>query len=284
MFQPPCPGGVFCARREPTVPQSVATKSTFMPSFFEQIRGHIAERLGDRLILRHQARHRLAGIAALGEQLLGSVKIALALQDLAARLGVERRIGREEAGQRLPQRSVVADERAHVVFLAHRHQHRAPRPHVVERRIQEVHTERADIAEGIADVDADVLVLLQDGHEVRNRILPPVDLAVLQRGGSGRRIRHHDPFDAVDQHLLAAGEPRRLLLPRYVVGELLEHGFRAGHPLALGELHRPRADIIADLLERVGLRDALRHDEGARRVVLAERIAASSGKAASGPI
>ena len=31
MCHPPWPGGVFIARRWPTVPQSVATKSTFMP-------------------------------------------------------------------------------------------------------------------------------------------------------------------------------------------------------------------------------------------------------------
>ena len=34
MAQPPCPGGDFCARRWPVVPQSVATKSTFMPMRF----------------------------------------------------------------------------------------------------------------------------------------------------------------------------------------------------------------------------------------------------------
>ena len=44
-------------------------------------------------------------------------------------------------------------------------------------------------------------------HEIGDRILPPVDLAVLQRGRRRRGIGHHDPFDAVDQHLLAAGEP-----------------------------------------------------------------------------
>ena len=31
MFQPPWAGGFFMARRVPVVPQSVATKSTFMP-------------------------------------------------------------------------------------------------------------------------------------------------------------------------------------------------------------------------------------------------------------
>lgn len=135
-----------------------------------------------------------------------------------------------------------------------------------------VHPEGADIAEGIADIDADVLVLLQHGHEIGDRVLPPVDLTVLQGGGSGGRIRHHQPLDAIDQDVLAAGKPRRLLLPRHVIGELLEHRLGAGHPFALGELHRTRADIFGDLLERIRLRDALGHDEGARRVVLGQRV------------
>jgi hypothetical protein len=33
--------------------------------------GHVARRPGDQQVLRHQARHRLARIAALGEQALG---------------------------------------------------------------------------------------------------------------------------------------------------------------------------------------------------------------------
>ena len=52
-----------------------------------------------------------------------------------------------------------------------------------------------------------VAVLAQHRHQVGDRVLPPVHLAVLQRGGGGRRVRHHDPFDAVDQHPLAAREP-----------------------------------------------------------------------------
>ena len=36
MPQPPWPGGFLEARRWPTVPQSVATKSTVMPIFFSR--------------------------------------------------------------------------------------------------------------------------------------------------------------------------------------------------------------------------------------------------------
>ncbi len=237
----------------------------------QQLRGDVALRLGDRLVLRHQARDRLAGISALGEQLPGPGDIALALEDIAALLGVERRARGEETRQRLPERLIVADQRAHVVFLVHRHQHGAARFDVVERRMQVVHPEHADVAERIGDVDADVAVLLQHRHEIGNRILPPVHLAVLQRGRCRSRIGDHNPLDAVDQHLLAAGEPGRLLLPRHIIGELLEHRLRAGHPFACGEFHRAGADILGDLLEGIDLGDALRHDEGARRIVLGQR-------------
>ena len=136
--------------------------------------------------------------------------------------------------------------------------------------MQVVHPERTDVAERIGDVDVDVAVLLERRHQIGDRALPPIDLAVLQRGRRRRGIRDHHPFDAVNQHLLAAGEPGRLLLPRRVIGKFLEHRLGAGHPFALGELHRARADIFGDLLERVGLGDALRHDERAGRAVLAQ--------------
>ncbi len=134
-----------------------------------------------------------------------------------------------------------------------------------------VHAERADVAERVGDIDGDVAVLLQDRHEVRDRILPPINFAVLQGGGGSGGIRHHDPFYAVDEHILAAGEPRGLLLPRHVVGEFLEHGLGAGDPFALCKLHRPAADVLRDLLEWIGLSDALGHHERAGRIVLAQR-------------
>ncbi len=237
----------------------------------QQIRGDIALRFGDLLILRHEARDRLPRIAALGQKLLGGCDIALALQDLAARFSVERRTRREETRQRLPERGVIPDQRAHVVFLAEGREHGTSRLHIVEGRVQVVHPEHTDVAERVGDVDTDVAVLLEHRHEIGDRILPPIDLPVLQRGRRRGRIRHHHPFHAVDQHLLAAGEPGRLLLPRRVIGKLLEHRLGAGHPLALRELHWARADIFGDLLEWVGLGDTLRHDEGAGRAVLAQR-------------
>src|SRR5262249_7735008 len=56
-----------------------------------------------------------------------------------------------------------------------------------------------------------------------------------------------------------------------IVGELLEHGPGARRPFILDEAHRPAADMLADLLERIGRGDSRRHDETARRDDLAER-------------
>ena len=54
--------------------------------------------------------------------------------------------------------------------------------------------------------------------------------------------------------------------------ELLEHRLRARHPLVALEAERAGADVFADLLERVGLGDALGHDEGAGRADFAQRV------------
>src|SRR3984893_2945639 len=113
----------------------------------QQIRGDVALRLGDLLTLRHDARDRLARITALGQELFGRRDIALALQDLAALLRIERRTRREETRQRLPERGIVPDQCTHVVFLAEGRQYRAPRLHVVEWRVQVVHPENAGGAE-----------------------------------------------------------------------------------------------------------------------------------------
>src|SRR3984893_11075318 len=97
----------------------------------QQIRGDIALRFGDLLILRHDTRDRLARIAALGQELFGRRNIALALQDLAALLTVERGTRREETRQRLPERGIIPDQCTHVVFLAEGREYRASRLHIV---------------------------------------------------------------------------------------------------------------------------------------------------------
>src|SRR5262249_9694911 len=79
------------------------------------------------------------------------------------------------------------------------------------------------------------------------------------------------PFDAVEQHALAAGEPRMRLLPRRVIGEFFEYRPRAGKPFLAHEAHWPTADILGDRLERIGRRDPRRHDEAGWRSDFAER-------------
>jgi hypothetical protein len=58
---------------------------------------------------------------------------------------------------------------------------------------------------------------------------------------------------------------------RHIVGEFLEYRPGARRPFILDEAHRPAADMLVDLLERIGCGDPRRHDETARRDDLAER-------------
>src|SRR5262245_58742215 len=67
------------------------------PEPFEQVGGDVALRLGDRLVLSDEAGDRLARITAFGQQFLGGIELARALEDLAAFLGIERRARGEKA-------------------------------------------------------------------------------------------------------------------------------------------------------------------------------------------
>jgi hypothetical protein len=82
---------------------------------------------------------------------------------------------REEAAHHLPEARVVADQRAHVVFLLQRRHHGLAHLRVVEGRVQVVHAEGADVAERIGDVDHHVPIAAQHRHQVGDRVLPPVD-------------------------------------------------------------------------------------------------------------
>ena len=143
---------------------------------------------------------------------------------------------------------------------------------IVEGRMQLVEADHAHRSHRIGVLDLDVLVLGQQGHEVGRHHLPPVHLARVERGGGRGRVRDIDPLDAVDLHDLAARGPGRRLLARHIVGVLDEHDLVARHPFFLHELEGTRADGVLDVLERVGLGDALRHDEGHVGRGLAERI------------
>src|ERR1700756_4398652 len=56
---------------------------------------------------------------------------------------------------------------------------------------------------------------------------------------------------------LAPGEPRAGLRARRIVGKFFERGPGARNPFVLHEAHGAAADIFGNLLERVGLGDAL---------------------------
>ena len=134
-----------------------------------------------------------------------------------------------------------------------------------------IEEQRADVAQPILDIHCDVAVFAQRRHQIGQRLLQPIDLAVLQRGRGSRRVGDGDPFDTVCNDLFAAGKPGRWLRSRHVAVEFLEHGFGARRPFVLDEAHGPAADIFIDLLERIGGGDPCRHDEAARRDDLAER-------------
>lgn len=73
--------------------------------------------------------------------------------------------------------------------------------------MQVVEAQVTDVAEGIGDVHHQVAVLAQQRHQIGDGKLPPIHLTVLKRCGGGGRVGHHDPFDAIEQHPLAAREP-----------------------------------------------------------------------------
>ena len=93
--------------------------------------------------------------------------------------------------------------------------------------------------------------------------MDPVDFASLQRRGGGGAVGHDCVLDAIDIHPLAAGEEIRGFVARDVFVVFHPGGLRAGDPVFLDELERAGADRLGDLFERVGLRDAFRHDEAA---------------------
>ena len=260
-------GGAALADRAPVGGDEVDGHADLL----QQIGRDLTHGLERRLVLRHEARHRQTAISCLGEQLLGAVDVARACQHLATRIAEGGGAGREHAAELAPQRGVGADHRAHVVFLAERHLHRAPHLHVIEGGMHVIEAEGAEVAEWVGDVDLDVAVALQHGHEIRERGFPPVDLTRLQGGRCRRRIGHDDPLDAIHIHDLAACPPVTGLVARDVVRVLLERRERAGLPVGAYELHRAGADVLLDLLERISLGDALGHDEAARRADLAER-------------
>jgi hypothetical protein len=90
-----------------------------------------------------------------------------------------------------------------------------------------------------------------------------VDLAADQRGHGGLRVGDVDPLDALEHRDLAACEARRRLGAGTVLRVLHVDDPLARLPLVALEHERTRADDLLrlDRLGRIGLGDALRHDQ-----------------------
>ena len=127
-----------------------------------------------------------------------------------------------------------------------------------------------DLAGAVLYGDNEVFVGLQLRHEIDRRVLPPIDLALLQRRSRSARVGHEVPHDPVDIDDLGSGvEARLAILARYVIRVLLEHDALAGHALRSDEFERAAADRLLDLLVGIGLRQPLRHN---RAIHLRERV------------
>ena len=148
---------------------------------------------------------------------------------------------------------------------------------VVERLEELVEAEDVLVAPLVEVDQLDVLVGLQDLEEVVLRIFDHVDLALEQCVHDRLLIGHRHPFDAIDLGDLAAGQARRRLAARLVLGILDVDRLLAGLPFVLHEEEGTGAGRILDLLEGIGLGDALGHDEGVARG-LAQRLQHDAGR------
>jgi hypothetical protein len=88
--------------------------------------------------------------------------------------------------------------------------------------------------------------------QVVRRLLHEVDLAGEERVDRLLLIGDCAPFDPVDLDDLAAGQARRRLGARLVVGIADVDDLLAGLPFVLLEDERAGADVVVDLLEGVG--------------------------------
>ena len=202
---------------------------------------------------------------------MGAAHPALGLQ-LAADGGAVRRVAEEHRVAGLVE-LLDADLGAQERLLRERGDRRLAHLRIVEGLVQVVeagHVLQADVRD---HRQLQVRVLLDGLVEIETELLDDVDLALLQRGDLRLTVAQREiPFDAVDVDALAAGGARRRLAARHVLVELGVDRLVARLELVALEDVRARADVLLDLLERVGLGDTLGHDEGDRRARLAERL------------
>ena len=205
MFQPPCAGGSFLARREthraPVHRLHVDVEPGLAHAWIStwvagvMVSWSVAAQNGDRLAL----------VAGLLEQLQRLLRVVV-LEHGAAGIAGQRRAAHDQAVAHLVVLG-IADDGAQEVLLVDQVVHRLPRLDVVERRVQVVEADEAEVGAEVAGLhQLDALGLLQDRQEVDVRVLVEVDLAVDERRHRGLRIGDPDELDAVDLGDLAAGE------------------------------------------------------------------------------
>ena len=166
MFQPPCPGGSFFARRATMVPQSLTASSTLTP---EVVGGDIAECRNARDLAGGYQNDFLALVAGLGEQLFGACEILLVIS-LGARL---RAVGAAADKERpaLAPPPLIAEGSAGIFSLVDGQRQCLPRLRIVERRIEMVWPDDAVRIDEGNPSDDDAGRVLEDRYLVVRKLV-----------------------------------------------------------------------------------------------------------------
>ena len=253
-LQPPLSGGSFLVRRDTSVCQSIACRSTLKPAASSCGLATVARLVvaGDvGLVQQHDRR---AVVARLLQELLG-------LGDVAARPCPPSpwsiSSGEPQGNSDLHTRVVARDRRHWPRGTASGRARRARPARILglSNGLCSTLKRRIVLAARLVDRhDLDVLVLLQQRQQVGRHGLDQVDLAVEQRVHLGLRVGDRDPFDPVDLGHLAAGEARGRLAARLVFRVLDVDRLLARLPLVLLEDERAGADGVGDLRVGIGAR------------------------------
>ena len=154
-----------------------------------------------------------------------------------------------------------ADLSAQKRLLIHRPHSGFAHLYVVERRHQMVEAHhvlkvhRAGVDNAHPRVFAQLRILFKRG------LFDHVDLACEQRVQLRLRVFQRQPFDAINEHFFATREPGRRFSARHVLGVFQVDRLHARLVFILLEDVRAGACVVVNHLERIGRRDAGRHDE-----------------------
>src|SRR6266851_2783260 len=100
--------------------------------------------------------------------------------------------------------------------------------------MQMVEAQTADLAGAVLDCHDQSLVALQLRHQVDRRVLPPIDLALLQGRRRGAGVGQEIPHDPVEIDNLGPGvEAWLAVLARHVIRVFLEQGALASSARAI---------------------------------------------------